>query len=359
MTASVGRLGLASALAVAAALAAMPSGAGAAPLCDSYASPAGSDSAPGTAAAPYRSVKKAIESLTPGSTACLRGGTYPGPDNGAAVPSPLYMDDADSTLRGFPGETATVDARVELTGARTTVTELTIDTATLNTTVTPLKLVGDGSRLSHSRVTGHLRLGTCVQVGSGSAKPSGIVVEHNEIYGCGADEGGQNKFDHNVYVTRARDAVVRWNVLHDNAGGWGVHLYPDADGTLVEHNMIDSDHGGVVFAGDGSGATSDDNEVRLNSITYPDTGGGQPRYNLEGSWSGGPKGTGNVAEANCLHSAGAGGPSGIQDPPSGFSASNNVVMTAGADGDGVVDPFRLWANNPCSAAPRITAGPHP
>lgn len=359
MRAAIGRprvvvAGVTLALAALAAVGSEP--ARAVPGCDRYAGPTGSDLSPGTEALPFKTVRRLVEALASGETGCLRAGSYVGPDNGAAVPSPLYLDAPGSTLRSYPGESASVDARLEVTGAGASITNLTLDAATLNTTVTPLKLVGDGAVFSHSRLTGHDRIGTCLQVGTGNAKPSGIIVEHNEIYGCGADDAGANKFDHNIYVTHARGTIIRWNVLRDNPGGWGVHLYPDADGTLVEHNDIESDHGGVVFAGDGSGATSDDNEVRFNSLTYPDSGGGTPRYNLEGSWSGGPPGTGNTAHHNCVHSAGAGSPSGIQDPPSGFTASGNVVLSGGSTVDGVADQQRLWAHNPCAVAVGPLAG---
>ena len=328
------------------------------PGCDKYAAPSGSDASQGTELQPYKTVKKLVESLASGQAGCLRAGTYTGPDNGAAVPSPIYMSAANSTLRSYPGEQATVDARLEVTGAGTKITELTLDTATLNSTVTELKLVGNGSAISYSNVTGHGRIGTCVQIGSGSTKPTGVVVEHNKIYACGADDGGANKFDHNIYVLESQGAIIRWNMLRDNPGGWGVHLYPDADGTLVEHNDIVSDHGGVVFAGDGSGTKSDNNEVRYNSLTYPDTGGATPRYNLEGSWSGGPVGSGNTAHENCVHSAGAGAPSGIQNPPSGFTSTNNIVLTAGFDVDRTLDAYRIWALNPC-AVPVAVVGPRP
>ena len=189
------------------------------PGCDKYASPTGNDLFPGTESMPYRSVKTLVDGLGPGQTGCLRSGSYPGPDNGAPVPTPVYLDSANSTLRSYPGEQASVDARLEVTGDGAAVTELTLDTATLNATVTPLKLVGDNSTLSHSNVTGHGRIGTCVQIGTGNTKPSGVVVEHNRIYRCGADGGGENKWDHNIYVSKAQGAIIRWNVLRDNAGG--------------------------------------------------------------------------------------------------------------------------------------------
>jgi Right handed beta helix region len=329
------------------------------PGCDKYAGPTGNDLSPGTEAMPYRSVKALVGGLGPGQTGCLRAGNYPGPDNAAAVPTAIYLDAPNSTLRSYPGEQASVDARLEVTGTGAKVTELTLDSATLNPTVTPFKLVGDGSSLSNSNVTGNDRIGTCVQIGTGTTQSSGVVIERNRLTHCGADDGGENKWDHNIYVARSLGAIIRWNVLRDNAGGWGVHLYPDADRTLIEHNMIDSDHGGVVFAGNGTGAKSDDNEVRFNSLTYPDAGGSLPRYNLEGSWSGGPVGVGNTAHDNCIHSSGAGSPSGIQDPPSGFTATNNYVFTGGAAADQLVDGYRLWAQNPCAVPAEALVGPHP
>jgi hypothetical protein len=332
-------------------------GAQAVPGCDKYASPTGSDFAPGTEAMPYRSVKALVDGLGAGQTGCLRTGTYPGPDNAAPEPTPIYLDAANSTLRNYPGEHASVDARLEVTGAGAKITELTLDSATLNVTVTALKLVGNNSSLSYSNVSGRDRIGTCVQIGTGSTQSSGVVVEHNRITHCGADDSGQNKFDHNIYVAESQGAIIRWNVLRDNAGGWGVHMYPNADGTLVENNMIDSDHGGVVFAGDGTGTKSDNNEVRSNSLTYPDPGGSEPRYNAEGSWSGGPVGTGNRVHDNCIHSSGADSPSGIQNPPSGFTEWNNTVYTAGPGVDPILDGYHVWAQNPCAVPTEALVGP--
>ena len=91
-----------------------------------------------------------------------------------------------------------------------------------------------------------------------------LVLERNVIHNCGP---AGSKFEHLVYLNHTRNAVVRWNTLTGNAGGWAVHLYDDADGTLVEHNLIDGNHGGVVFAGD-SAERSDDNVVRDNIITF-------------------------------------------------------------------------------------------
>ena len=141
-------------------------------------------------------------------------------------------------------------------------------------------------------------------IGSPDIEVAHTVVERNRIHDCGS----RGKLAHLIYVTNSRGAVIRANLLVDNQGGWAVHLYPNADGTLVERNVIDSNQGGVIFAGDGNVA-SDRNVVRENVITNS-----APRWNIEGSWSGGPEGQGNVAQRNCLYSSGRGNALGDRVP---------------------------------------------
>jgi nitrous oxidase accessory protein NosD len=179
----------------------------------------------------------------------------------------------------------------------------------------PLKIQADDVVLSGNDITDVGNI-SCVLVGS-DRKVSGTLIERNRIRRCGRT----GKLGHLIYVTHSQGAVIRNNLLVGNRGGWAVHLYPDADGTLVQGNVIDSNEGGVIFAGDGDGDTSDGNVVRENVITNS-----APRWNIEGSWSGGPKGNGNRAEQNCVYSAGAGTPSGIGFLD-GFTESGNVVAT--------------------------------
>jgi hypothetical protein len=60
--------------------------------------------------------------------------------------------------------------------------------------------------------------------------------------------------------------------------------------------------------------------VRNNAITFS-----SPRSNLEGSWSDGPAGKGNLAELNCLFSVGPDSPAGVAEQ-TGFAARDNVVL---------------------------------
>jgi Right handed beta helix region len=201
----------------------------------------------------------------------------------------------------------------------------------------PLKVQADRVAIVGNDITAARSI-SCVLVGS-DRTVSGVVIEDNRIRRCGRT----GKLDHLMYVVHSRNAVIRHNLLVDNRGGWAVHLYPDADGTLVEGNVIDSNEGGVIFAGSGRGDTSDGNVVRENVITNS-----SPRWNIESSWSGGPSGEGNSASRNCLFSTGPGTPSGL-GREDGFDESDNVVAKGPVYVDRQAGDYRLRRDSTCAA----------
>src|SRR5687768_7476817 len=72
------------------------------PGCDRVAAPTGSDLAAGTEQLPFRTVARLLQSLSPGQTGCLRGGSYVGAvgiTKGGAPGTPI-------TLRSYAGERA-------------------------------------------------------------------------------------------------------------------------------------------------------------------------------------------------------------------------------------------------------------
>jgi parallel beta helix pectate lyase-like protein len=298
--------------------------------CSKVAAPRGSDAAAGTEGAPYASVQRLVDSLGPGETGCLRQGTYGGED--------VYMHQPDSVLMSYPGERAALTAFLEVypDAARAHVTGLRFDSAH-NGNAVGVKLQADGAVFSDNEVTKGAR-GICLLAGSWNAA-RGVVIERNRIHDCGP---AGSKFDHDVYLSGTRDAVVRWNILSADAGGFGVHMYPDADGTVVEHNIIDGNHGGVIFAGDVSDGTSDYNVVRNNAITYSG-----PRWNVEGSWGDGPAGVGNSVDHNCVYSPGQ-RRSGISDD-GGFSAGTNTVPDGSPYVNRARRDYRFRADSPCAA----------
>ena len=78
--------------------------------CTLYTSTSGSDSNPGTYSMPFRTVQKLLNTLTPGQTGCIRGGTYfeaPVANNSGTSAAPIAVE-------SYPGETATIDSGTKL-----------------------------------------------------------------------------------------------------------------------------------------------------------------------------------------------------------------------------------------------------
>jgi Right handed beta helix region len=305
--------------------------------CTKVASPTGSDDAEGTEAAPYLTLEQLVESLDEGEVGCLRAGTYGGDS--------VYFDTPRGQLRSYPGELATITAFMEVrppaVGAH--IHHLRFD-ASHHSNNTGVKLQADHTVFSDNELTKGGR-GVCLLAGS-YHPAQGIVIERNHIYDCGPSS---SKLMHQLYLSHTRGAIVRWNILDGNAGGWGVHLYTDADDTLIEHNVIDGNQGGVIFAGTG-GETSDRNVVRNNAITSS-----SPRWNIEGSWSGDAPGQGNVATDNCVHSTGRDAPSGIGDQD-GFTATANTATGSSPYVDRLNGDFRFDPSSPCATLVGDVAG---
>jgi hypothetical protein len=299
--------------------------------CDRYASPTGSRRASGTRADPYGSLGRLLRGLRRGQVGCLMAGRY-------RHRGTVEMRRAKTTLRPLGRAHVTIDGALwvlpRATGARIAGLRLTSHDPVYPI---PLKIQADDVSVVGNEITAARDI-SCVLIGS-DRKVAHTVIERNRIHGCG--ETG--KHNHLLYVARSRGAVIRDNLLVGNTGGWAVHLYPDADGTTVEGNVIDSNEGGVIFAGDGTGNESEGNVVQDNAITNSG-----PRWNLEGSWSGGPPGEGNVARRNCLFSTGPGAPSGIGFL-SGFEQSNNVVATGPLYADRRSGDYRVRPGSNCAA----------
>jgi len=260
--------------------------------CDRFASPKSVDRRRrGTARRPLRSVPRLLRTLKAGQTGCLLPGRYHH-DNPATLSRPGVK------LVGLGGR-AKVDGAIWITerARRAQIRGLDL-TATDSDFFIPLKVQANGARIAGNRIRGS-RSTTCVLIGS-THRTRNVRIERNWIHRCGR----RGKLDHLIYVQDAVGTVIRGNVLSDNPGGWGVHLYPNADRSVVERNLIDGNQGGVIFGGDGS-RSSDGNVVRANAITYSD-----PRWNVEGSWDD-AVGVGNVAYGNCLYTIGRDAPAGI------------------------------------------------
>jgi hypothetical protein len=248
-----------------------------------------------------------------------------------------------TSLRGLAGGPVRIDGAIWVQGTArgASLSRLRL-TASDPVYEIPLKVLADDVRVTRNIITGSGSSTICVLVGSHRLARR-TRIERNRISRCGST----GKFDHLIYLEQTRGARVSNNLLTANAGGWAVHMYPDADATLVENNTIDGNQGGVIFAGDGTGATSDHNVVRFNVITFSN-----PRWNIEGSWSNGPFGQGNRAHDNCLFTEGPDAPVGI-GALEGFTADRNVAVAASPYIGRPMGDYRLA---PTSGCPGLAAG---
>jgi Right handed beta helix region len=275
--------------------------------CDRYAAPAGRDAWPGSSRRPYRTVQKLVGALRPGEIGCLRGSFREDVTiRSAGITLASDPDHGRATVRGrlFVADTANgVTVRGLLLDGRTA--EASGEEQLPSPTIS-----GDRARFVDNEVT-NANSGICFVLGSEDDTARATVIERNRIHHCGRLPPMNH--DHGIYVALARDTVIRDNVIHANADR-GVQLYPDADRTVVEHNVIDGNGTGVLFSGDAGGASSA-NVVRNNLITNSTV-----RYDVTAYWEQ-VVGMANVVEHNCLW----GGKLGEVEDIEGFSLRGNVV----------------------------------
>ncbi|MGH2952442.1 MAG: right-handed parallel beta-helix repeat-containing protein [Solirubrobacterales bacterium] len=330
--------------------------------CDRYASPTGSDSATGAAAAPFQSAVKLAGSLSPGQTGCFRSGVF-------ALNDLIKITTREIVLTSYPGERAKIVGRIWVAPGADGVRVENLDLDGRNPTGMPSPTVHAHDTVFRGNDVTNAHTGICFNLGHGSyGRADRTLIEGNRIHHCGRLPATNH--DHGIYVAHADRTVIRGNWIYANADR-GVQLYPDADGSLVVGNVIDANGQGVLFSG-GTSSSSDDNVVENNVIVNSTI-----RYNIEDHWQG-PRGVGNVARNNCVWTSGSSyrgdsDDSGIEK--ASFTASSNVVAKPSfvdpARGDYTVDPDsscgRMLSDTgpppteepPATTAPQttITSGP--
>jgi parallel beta-helix repeat protein len=289
----------------------------ASPACTRYASPTGNDAARGTAAHPLATVQRLVNTLRPGQTGCLAAGQFVQDvtiRHGGTAGKPI-------TLRSAPGMSAIVRGRFWIAqGADwTTVTHLQLDGR--NDHLLPSPTVNaDHATFTYVAVTNHHMGGQndgdgiCFNLGDSTGQ-YGIAhytrIAHSRIFSC----GGSDNHNHGIYVEGADHTTIVDNWIYDN-GDRGVQLYPDAQNTLIEYNIIAGNGEGVIFSGDETHASSN-NVLQYNTIVDSTI-----RDNVEYWWPG-PVGTGNVVAHNCIFGGRKGN---ILQAQIGYTATDNLIV---------------------------------
>ena len=109
------------------------------------------------------------------------------------------------------------------------------------------KIYADGTVLRDNEITNE-HTSTCVHVASwyDGPAPEGVVIERNRIHDCG-ELPSTNK-EHGIYLSEARDAIVRDNWIYDNVDR-GVQQYFEVHGARITGNVIVGNGQGLNFSG--------------------------------------------------------------------------------------------------------------
>lgn len=211
-----------------------------------FLSPAGSDGAAGSYAAPWKSLSAAAAKMQPGDVAYLRGGTY----SGQVSISVSGTAAAPITFTAFPGESP-----------------LLVEPATNGSDLDTVRVLGSYIVLDHLRVTDQNNPGQAIWIGDNAhdvtiqycevfgAKGQGILISGNgnTVYRSDIhDNGSHPPYDHGIYCDGGNN-IIRSNTIHGNFT-WGVQVYNGyTSGPVgVGHNLIESNY----IWGNGAGSTA-------------------------------------------------------------------------------------------------------
>src|SRR5919202_99673 len=247
--------------------------------CNKYASPSGSDSQAGTEAAPFRSVQKLADSLSPGDTGCLRAGAYEGDDQQIDIKKGGTSSSQRVTIMSAPNDRAEVNGRLSIAQEAPYVTIRDLDLDGSNTLTDsdreglPSPTVnGSDAQFINDDVTNNDAGQICFLLGHPDyGSPSRTLIQDSRIHNCGKG----NDHQPGIYIGHAYATRIIGNYIYDNADR-GVQLYPNAQNTLVKNNVIDGNGENVTIGGDGTYTPS--NNTITNNVVADATVGWNVAY---------------------------------------------------------------------------------
>jgi Ca2+-binding RTX toxin-like protein len=342
---------------MAGALAAPPAHAEA--VCSRWAAGGGSDTADGSQARPFATVRRLALGLLPGQTGCLKAGTTIDTAGGWGVITAGGETGAPITIRSEPGGRATIAGQLQIQSNVHDVVlrDLTMTTSpTLRAKATLINVLGDRVSLLGNDIS--YPGGICINAGLINAysqvysgEPSDdLVLDGNRIHDCGNDPAvvwsSTDSGAHGVYLINTRRARVVNNVIFRN--GWrGLQTWPKADGTLIANNVFDGNAtqvniGSVLFDGYPwySSNTIIRDNIMTNRVTTFQTA--KNPANIYGNFPNGAATYGNQAFGNCIDTRG-GAATGGNGIAFGANISANAIYVNRAAGD-----FRLADGSPCA-----------
>jgi hypothetical protein len=219
-----------------------------------YVSTTGSDSNPGSAEAPWRTVQKALDTLGPGERALVRGGIYS---------EDLFMSRAGSaqapiTIAAYPGETAVL--RPAATSGDTY--------AIIFSEAAYVRLQGfliegsTGTSAANIYVTGsshHIEIaGNEIRKGQdqgiyADATTSYVYLLGNRVHDNGWNHVADQHQSHGIYIKGAHDLIAN-NIIYNHPYGFGLQLWgANHDTVVIDNTIAGSGHSSIIVGGPGTG----------------------------------------------------------------------------------------------------------
>jgi parallel beta-helix repeat protein len=327
----------------------------AATACDHFAAVTGNDANPGTAAAPVRTWARLAAVTGAGQVGCLAGGqTFDELVTLAVGGAP----GAPKTIRSVPGGAAArVQGQLWIKPAATDIVFEDIDFVGLPGYKKATSLIVHGDRITFRHNDISNSDGLCLNVGSLDVYGAGtgdraddFLLDGNRVHGCGPTSGvgAHDSGVHGVYLINTLNARLVNNVIYDNINR-GIQLWPNAQQTLIEHNVLDG-NGSNLNIGSylANGFASRETIVRDNVITnsllrslYDATAPQGDQANVYGNFPANGD-YGNVVSGNCVLQ-----PSGPLYGGYGFTQSANTVVDP-LYVDRAAKDFTLRADSPCA-----------
>ncbi|HEX8522027.1 MAG TPA: right-handed parallel beta-helix repeat-containing protein [Tepidisphaeraceae bacterium] len=292
--------------------------------------PIGSDSAAGTAAAPWATLQKAFDSVKAGDTVTVRAGNYAGASKfsmkgTAGAPITFKADPGVNIVSNATKQTA-LNVGIELSGydASSASTYVTLDGFNVNNASDTMST--DASSGFRIRFTDHVTIRNssatnCGWMGFYTSRNTNLTIENSE-------SAFNNKFvdplttarNHGIYVDGGSSYVnLLHNRVHDNNGN-GIHTNQNSHHLVIDGNTLYNNglNGGSALNNDGL-----QNSVIRNNLLYNNQAKGISIYNTADN----APATGNSIINNTVIQPGGSAALTVLGAATGTQIFNNIFET--------------------------------
>jgi hypothetical protein len=305
-----------------------------------YVSPTGDDSNPGTQAAPFKTIEKASNNATPGTTVRVAPGTYTGSiettEDGTSDARIAYVSEAKwgAKLVGDGEDGAVWRNRgdyVDIVGFD--ITGPNEDGGLIES--------GSNSRIAENYLH-DIPNSNCLFTYSEDYELKNIDIIGNVVHGCGS-----GRLDHGMYPAHTGGTISN-NISYGNSG-FGIHCWHACNELTISNNVVFNNEAGGILVGQGDapnyGDEPADNMVVSNNIVV-NNGHGIEEYGATGS--------NNVYLNNNVFGNKSDGVELLTGREAGTIASNPDFVNYQADGSG---DYRLKASSPNVNAGTLDGAP--